>query len=196
MRFIYAIFIGFLIINVSPIWGETYKWEDDEGVTHFSDDVSSIPKNKKNKVKKMDDSISHTNTPAQTINKKSEHSPAIKPDEIKAEKYKRGSAEFVTLEGQLSNTWNNMRQALKVRNIEGALTYFTESTRDSFRSQFTAMKKDLPEIAKEMGEARLVKVEEDSFAECDIRRVENGETYSFMLQFVRDYDGMWRIRTF
>jgi hypothetical protein len=89
-----------------------------------------------------------------------------------------------------------MRQALKMRKIEAALAYFTESSRDSFRSEFTALRKELPQIAEEMGETRLVKVEEDSFAECDLRRVENGTTYSYVLQFVRDYDGIWRIRTF
>jgi hypothetical protein len=182
---------------------ELYQWTDTNGSVHFSDNPMSVPKGKRPIVRQDDKAgpppsplqLSSTTT-LQNTKQVTQASPVIKADEIKPEKYKRGSAEFVTLERQLSTTWNNMRQALKVRNIEGALAYFTESTRDSFRDQFTAMKKDLPEIAKEMGEARLVKFEEDSIAECDIRRVENGETYSFMLQFVRDYDGIWRIRTF
>ena len=35
--------------------GETYKWTDDRGVIHFSDDSSSIPRRYRNRVKTTDD---------------------------------------------------------------------------------------------------------------------------------------------
>ena len=35
--------------------GETYKWTDDRGVIHFSDDSSSIPRRYRNRVKTMED---------------------------------------------------------------------------------------------------------------------------------------------
>ena len=196
MRLICAFLFWSIFFTAVPLWGETYQWIDDKGTTHFSDDTSSIPKKLRNKVNKIDDSISHTNAPSGTTSMHTESNLPKKTDEINAEKYKRGSAEFVALERQLNGIWNSMRQALRKRNIEAALAYFTESTRDAFRSEFTALRKDLPQIAEEMGETRLVKVEEDSLAECDLRRVENGTTFSYMLQFVRDYDGIWRIRTF
>ena len=89
-----------------------------------------------------------------------------------------------------------MRQELRAKRIEAVLTYFLESSRSSFRDEFTGLRNQLPKIADEMGEPRLVKVTDDSIAECDLRTIENGTEMSYMLQFVRDYDGIWRIHTF
>jgi hypothetical protein len=193
MRSISTIIICSIVFTSTPSWSETYQWTDDDGVVHFSDNSASIPQKSRNKVKRTQDTAP-TYTPPPKINKVVE-SAHNNRTEIAPNKFERGAAEFVALERQLINSWNSMRQALKGRNIEAALSYFTESSRDSFREQFTALRKQLPKIAEEMGETRLVKADE-SFAECDLRRVENGTTFSYMLQFVHDYDGVWRIRTF
>lgn len=193
MRSISTIILCSIVFTSTPTWSETYQWTDDDGVVHFSDNSASIPPKSRNKVKRAQDTTP-TYTPPSIINKvvESAHNDRA---EIAPNKYERGAAEFVALERQLINSWNSMRQALKRRNIEAALSYFTESSRDSFREQFTALRKQLPKVAEEMGETRLVKADE-SFAECDLRSVENGATFSYMLQFVHDYDGVWRIRTF
>jgi len=36
-------FIVILMISVSPVYGEMYKWVDEKGTVHFTDDISSIP---------------------------------------------------------------------------------------------------------------------------------------------------------
>jgi hypothetical protein len=193
MKSISTILMCSIVFTSTPLWSETYQWSDDDGVVHFSDNSASIPAKSRNKVKRTEDAAS-TYAPPPKVNKVVESAHNNRSD-IAPNKYERGSAEFVALERQLIDSWNRMRQALKERNIETALSYFTESSRDSFRDEFTALRKKLPEIAEEMGETKLVKAD-DSFAECDLRRVENGTTFSYVLQFVRDYDGIWRIRTF
>jgi hypothetical protein len=189
-----------ILISSTPLWGETFQWVDDSGVTHFSDNASLIPRKHRNNATKIEDSHFDTYVPPKTADKhfKALHEFKRADDTVTSEpeKFKMGSAEFVVLERQLVDIWNRMRHELKAKKIEAALAYFTESSRDSFRSQFTALRHQLPKIAGEMGETRLVKVSDDVFAECDLRREENGTTYSYMLQFVRDYDGVWRIRTF
>jgi hypothetical protein len=193
MKSISSLIICTIIITATPSWSETFQWTDDDGVVHFSDNSASIPPKLRIKVRRTEDSaLTHTPPPKANYVMESAHT---NRNEIVPNKYERGSAEFVGLERQLINSWNSMRQALEARNIEAALSYFTESSRDSFREQFTALKKKLPKIAREMGETRLVKADE-TFAECDFRSVENGTTFSYMLQFVLDSDGIWRIRTF
>ena len=196
MRKISKIVFSVIILTSIPVWGDTYQWTDDEGVMHFSDDVSSKPKKFRYSVKKNEGAISIQQIPPVTMNKSKESKQDDNAGRIDHEKYKRGSAEFQILEGQLITSWNRMRQELRAKRIEAVLTYFLESSRSSFRDQFTKLRNQLPKIADEMGEPRLVKVTDDSIAECDLRTIENGTEMSYMLQFVRDYDGIWRIHTF
>lgn len=111
-------------------------------------------------------------------------------------RYQKGSGEFVALERQLIKSWNLMKEQLGKGRIESALSYFLQSSRSSFRTQFAAVQGDLPKMANDLGSPRLVEVIEESFAKCELLRVENGQTYSFALEFVLDTDGVWRIRTF
>ena len=42
MKFIILLIIIFVVI-VPPVYGEMYKWVDEKGTVHFTDDLSSIP---------------------------------------------------------------------------------------------------------------------------------------------------------
>ena len=99
------------------------------------------------------------------------------------------------LDRLLKAKWEGMKTKLASQDVEGALNFFTEQSQDSFRTNFTVLAPYLPEIISGMGEFNLVKVTEH-FAECDIRSVRNGETYSFLVLFVQDYSGKWGIRSF
>jgi hypothetical protein len=101
-------------------------------------------------------------------------------------------AEMDTL---LQRKWASMKEGLAAGDIEKATAEFSERTRDAYRRQFTALANDLPRIAEEMGAAKLVEIEGDR-AVYDLRTVRNGATYSFQLLFIRDGDGIWRIRNF
>lgn len=78
---------------------------------------------------------------------------------------------------------------------DGAVGYFEVGSKDSFRQQFTALSSVLSQIVNEMGVITLINIKDDA-AEYDLRIVRNGITYSFQLIFVRDADGIWRIRSF
>ena len=43
-------FIFILTISVCPVYGEMYKWVDEKGTVHFTDDISSIPEQYREKV--------------------------------------------------------------------------------------------------------------------------------------------------
>ena len=90
---------------------------------------------------------------------------------------------------------NGGQKVAPAGDIEQAVRNFAETSRDSFRQQFTAIAKALPRIVSEMGEATLVEVRGDR-AIYDLRTVRNGSIYSFQLEFVREGDGIWRIRSF
>ena len=50
-------------------------------------------------------------------------------------------------------------------------------------------------MAADMGQLRLVRVRE-WLAEYDLRTVRSGVEYSFQVLFMKDTDGLWRIRSF
>lgn len=99
------------------------------------------------------------------------------------------------LDGLLQAKWSGMKEAMAAGDVEAAVGYFTESSRNSYRQQFTLLSKALPRIVAEMGAATLLRVEGDR-AVYDLRTVRNGATYSFQLLFVRNGDGLWRIKNF
>ncbi len=47
------IFILFLFIFTSSAWATVYKWVDERGVVHFSDDLSKVPPDYRNKVEEV-----------------------------------------------------------------------------------------------------------------------------------------------
>ena len=91
--------------------------------------------------------------------------------------------------------WNGMKVALAAGNIEGALVYFNEGSRNSFRQQLTRLAPFMTNIVAGMGEFHFVNVVEH-VAECDFKSVNNGTTYSFHVMFIRDSNGNWGIRSF
>jgi len=95
----------------------------------------------------------------------------------------------------LKAKWEGMKGALASGNVEGAVVYFVEGSKDSFRKQFNALAPHLTQIVADMGEFNLVKVIEH-VAECDLKTVRNGVTYSFQVLFIKNTDGMWGIRSF
>ena len=100
-----------------------------------------------------------------------------------------------TVDTLLKGKWGLMKEALSQGDIENALIHFAEGSKNSFRQQFTALSSILSQIINEMGTIMLVNIKGD-MAEYDIRTVRNGTSYSFQLTFVRDKDGIWRIRSF
>jgi hypothetical protein len=99
----------------------------------------------------------------------------------------------------LKAKWNGMKAALMAGNIEGALLFFTPEQRARFRTLFTALSAQLPQIAQDMQDIQLVYLVE-SRAKYRLRRTHlyGGQfvTFSYYVYFLQDAAGLWSIEGF
>jgi PKD repeat protein len=95
----------------------------------------------------------------------------------------------------LKGNWEGMKGELSQEDVDKAIKFFEENSQDTYKTQFTALKSVLNIIANDMGQISLVKIEDDR-AEYEIITTRDGVTYSYHLLFVRDKDGLWKIKRF
>jgi len=88
-----------------------------------------------------------------------------------------------------------MREALIQSNIDGAVRSFDNFSKDAYKEVFNTLSSRLPEIAQELGDIQFIRMLNNS-AEYDIRTTRNGKEYSFYLMFVKNDEGIWKIRSF
>jgi K319L-like, PKD domain/Bacterial Ig domain/Right handed beta helix region len=103
----------------------------------------------------------------------------------------------VTLDGILQARWSGLRAALSRADVDAAVTLFARSSRDAYRDQLTALADAgaLPQVAVDLPAIRLSRFRERT-AEYDLRAVRNATQYSFLVVFVIDEDGVWRLWAF
>ncbi|MBN2568168.1 MAG: hypothetical protein JXB42_01935 [Deltaproteobacteria bacterium] len=99
------------------------------------------------------------------------------------------------LDALLRSKWEGMRQALAQNNIAAATGYFDDSKKDAYYNIFTALSSKLPQISQELDDIQFIKTMYNA-AEYDIRTTRDGKEYSFYLLFVKDENGLWKIRSF
>lgn len=93
----------------------------------------------------------------------------------------------------LKGKWEGMKGGLSQSNIEKALTYIAAPSQNMYRYNFELMSSLLPTIAQDMGNITLVKIVAN-LAEYEMTATQDGQTLSFYVEFVRDTDGIWKIR--
>ena len=93
----------------------------------------------------------------------------------------------------LKGKWGLMKTALESGEIENALIHIASGSKDMYRYNFALMSSILPTIAQDMGNITLIKIE-DNVAEYEMTATQGGQTLSFYVEFIRDIDGIWRIR--
>ncbi|MFH1672416.1 MAG: hypothetical protein ABIF87_03175 [Pseudomonadota bacterium] len=105
-------------------------------------------------------------------------------------------AELDTL---LKAKWDGMKIALINNNIEGALNYFHESSKEHYQKIFRLVIDRLPDIASAMRDIELIYLE-DKVAKYRIRKEEEiqGQTYdiTYYIYFVKDLNGLWKIESY
>jgi hypothetical protein len=101
-------------------------------------------------------------------------------------------AEFDAL---LQARWEGMRDALANNDVNKALSYFDDSSRNGYRELFFALSGYLPQIAQELADIQFIRMVGTS-AEYDIRTIRDGREYSFYLLLVKDKNGLWKISSF
>lgn len=62
----------------------------------------------------------------------------------------------------------------------------------SYQSQLTSTNTDLQKLESDLANAELIRVETD-FLLYKVETVENGKTYSYYIQMVKESDGSWKI---
>jgi hypothetical protein len=100
-----------------------------------------------------------------------------------------------SLDALLRSKWEQMRWSLSRNDIENAVRDFDEFSKDAYKEMFTALSSLLPQIAQDLSDIQLI-ADMKNAVEYDIRTIKNGKEYSYHLLFVRDKNGLWKIRSF
>lgn len=101
--------------------------------------------------------------------------------------------ELSSLDIQLRSIWQEMRDALQEKDVDRSVSYFAHKTREAYRKSFTSKRDMLPDMAKDLIDIQLIKMRSPREVEYDIRSIKNGVAYSYILIFIKDIDGEWRI---
>jgi hypothetical protein len=99
------------------------------------------------------------------------------------------------MDALLRSKWEGMKGALSQGDIEGAISYFDDFTKPGFKEHFTVLSPMLAQIVQELNDVQFIGMMKNAI-EYDIRTIRNGIEHSFYLLFVRDKDGLWKIRSF
>ncbi len=62
-----------------------------------------------------------------------------------------------------------------------------------YRYNFELMQDSLPQISQDMGNINAINIEEN-VAEFEMQSIQDGTAYSFYIMFVKDLDGIWKLR--
>ena len=104
--------------------------------------------------------------------------------------------ELADLDKLLRSIWNKMREALSRNEIDKAVSYFSDSTKDAYRKTFSTLTPEKrSKLAQNLVDIQFIK-ERGNTVEYDLRITEDGKKYSYFLLFEKTYDGVWRIRSF
>lgn len=99
------------------------------------------------------------------------------------------------LDVMLQAKWNGMKDALRGGNINRALDPITLIARDDYQYLFTALTPQLENIDDILKNITLVSMD-DGRAEYEMIRVDDGIPLSYLVLFVLDGDGIWRLKFF
>lgn len=99
----------------------------------------------------------------------------------------------------LQEKWASMKALLGQGDVEGALGFFTPADRERYRTIFTGMWADLPQVVQDMANIQLIYVTE-KVAKCRLRRTETyggqAVTFTYYVYFRQDPSGAWQIEGF
>jgi hypothetical protein len=95
----------------------------------------------------------------------------------------------------LKAKWEGMKTALVGGNIEETLNYFTESSKEMYRYNFTLMRDILPLIVQDMASITMRRVR-GRLGEYEMIKTQDGITYSYYIEFIIDADGIWKVNFF
>lgn len=92
----------------------------------------------------------------------------------------------------LRGIWRGFSAALVSGDMAGALEHFMTQSRPRYAAIFGALAPQLPVIAEAFSTLQKVSTDED-IADYAINRTVNGSNLIFLVTFIRDKDGVWRL---
>jgi hypothetical protein len=92
----------------------------------------------------------------------------------------------------LAVIWNDFRAALGRRDVDGALLWVAAEARARYRRVLTDLQGDLPGIAAALG-TLTTHVVTPEYATASVSHSEPAGLATYLVTFVRDGDGVWRI---
>jgi hypothetical protein len=99
------------------------------------------------------------------------------------------------LDAQLQAKWQGMKSALRQGDIDGALTFIALAKRASYRRMLVALGAQVTTIDQILTDVSFVE-QTGARAEYQMIRIDSGVRISHFILFVRDEDGIWRLRFF
>ncbi len=90
--------------------------------------------------------------------------------------------------------WASLRDALVRGDVNAALGVFVPAARPRYQAAFQLLAGGLPQIAADMADLALVSAG-GGIAELATTRVQSGFTRLYLVYFIQDEDGLWRILT-
>ena len=91
-----------------------------------------------------------------------------------------------------TNIWTGMNSALAQGDSNTALSFLNENAKRKYQRVFTALLPQMPQIIASYSPLRRVSISE-SIGEYAINRTINGRNKIFLIYFLKDTDGVWRL---
>ena len=95
----------------------------------------------------------------------------------------------------LKGKWDGMKGKLSHEKITDALNYFAKDSKMEYREIFELLSPKLSSLVSGMSEITMMGVREN-VAEYYIKRFQRGTDISYFIYFIKDEDGIWKIRDF
>jgi hypothetical protein len=88
-----------------------------------------------------------------------------------------------------------MKEALQKEDTSVALQFIASRNRDVYNDLFAELVPELPTVGANLGDIWIIGIRVD-LAEYELLVVEDGQTISYYVEFIKDTDGLWRVNFF
>ena len=99
------------------------------------------------------------------------------------------------LDALLKAKWNGMKTALSEGDVEDSLAFIAKHKKELYEYNLQLMSSQMSEISATMTYINLIQVT-DGVVEYGMWTEYEGQTCNFLVRFIRDKDGIWRIEFF
>jgi hypothetical protein len=118
-------------------------------------------------------------------------------DDMSTKSLKKANMDAKTreIDTLLRAKWTAFSDALKIKDIDTALTMMDPTSRKRYEIMFNSIKDQLPAIMATHTDLELIKITEDE-AYYEHYTMENGEAFAYSLSFRKNSNGQWLIMEF